>query len=150
MIRYARHLLVLLALTGATPAFAQSWHVAAMSGAKPDRTVYLLDTDSIARTGDMVRFTTQSVFEKLTDTRDFDRSVTRREGNCATMSSTIVENTYYAGGSYQNNDATRGNTIAHKENTIMYSVLAQACGKRQIEQGTVANPEAAVRAYFAQ
>ena len=149
MIRYARHALVLLALTGATPAFAQSWRVASLSGEKPDRTVYLLDADSIARSGDTVRFTTQSVFEKLTDTRDFDRSVTRREGNCTTMSSAIVENSYYAGGSYQNNDTTRGNMIAHKENTIMYSVLAQACGKKAMEQGVVANPEAAVRAYFA-
>ena len=149
MTRFARHALLLLALTGATPAFAQDWRVSAISGAKPDRTVYLLDAASIAHNGDTVTFTTQSIFEQLTASRDFDRSVTRRKGSCSAMSSQIVENSYYAGGSFQNTDSTPGNMISHKEGTVMYDALEQACGKKAMEQDSIANPETTVRNYFA-
>lgn len=149
MIRFARYALPLLALTAATPAFAQDWRVAAISGAKPDRTVYLLDAKSVVKTGDTASFTTQSIFEQITDSRDFDRSVTRRKGVCSTMSSQIVENNYYARGSFMNTDSTSGNSIAHKEGTVMYGVLQQVCGTKAMEPGSVNNPETAVRAYFA-
>lgn len=149
MIRFACRAAALIALTAAAPAFAQDWRVSAISGAKPDRTVYLIDASSIARHGDAVDFTTQSVFEQLTDSRDFDRSVTRRHGTCSAMSSQIVENSYYAKGSFQNTDETPGNLIAHKQGTIMYDVLAQACGAKALEADSVASPETSVRNYFA-
>jgi hypothetical protein len=149
MTRFARHALLLLALTGATPAFAQDWRVAAISGAKPDRTVYLLDTASIVRNGDAVSFTTQSIFEHLTEGRDFDRSVTRRFGDCTAMASAIIENTYYARGSFQSTDATKGSSIAHKDGTVMYGVLQMACGTKPLEAGSIASPETTVRNYFA-
>jgi hypothetical protein len=60
MIRLACRAAALIALTAATPAFAQDWRVSAISGEKPDRTVYLLDASSIIRSGDSVNFTTQS------------------------------------------------------------------------------------------
>lgn len=144
----ARHALVLLALTGATPAFAQDWRVAAISGDKPDRSVYLLDSASIVRNGNMVEFTTQSIFESTSDGRDFDRSVSKRRGDCTAMSSAIIQNSYYARGAFMNTDNTAGNSIAHREGTVMYGVLATACGKKPLEEGTIANPEAAVRNYF--
>lgn len=149
MIRFAFRAAALLALTAATPAFAQDWRVSAISGEKPDRTVYLLDAASIVHNGDTVTFTTQSIFERLTASRDFDRSVTKRRGTCSTMSSQIVENSYYANGSFQNTDSTPGNVIAHNEGTVMYDALAQACGKKAMEQDSVANPETTVRNYFA-
>ncbi|MES2444176.1 MAG: surface-adhesin E family protein [Pseudomonadota bacterium] len=149
MTRFARYALPLLALTAATPAFAQDWRVAAISGAKPDRTVYLLDNAAIVRSGDSITFTTQSVFEQLTEGRDFDRSVTRRFGDCTTMASAIIQNSYYARGAFVSTDSTKGSTIAHREGTVMYGVLEKACGKKALEGNTLTNPESAVRAYFA-
>jgi hypothetical protein len=148
MIRFARHALTLLALTGATPALAQDWRIASAAGAKPDRTIYLIDAASITRTGDTVRFTTQSIFESLSGTRDFDRSITLREGDCTAMSSRIVENSYYAAGAFQSKDSTGSQVIAHKPNTIMYGVLEQACGTKPIDGGKIADPETAIRNYF--
>jgi len=149
MIRFARYALPLLALTAATPAFAQDWRVAAISGAKPERTVYLVDNGAIIRNGDDITLTTQSIFETLKEGRDFDRSVTRRFGNCTTMASAIIENTYYVSGKLINNDKSKGNTIAHREGTVMYGVLEKACGKKPLEGNSLSNPESAVRAYFA-
>jgi len=149
MIRFARYVLPLLALTAATPAFAQDWRIAAISGAKPDRSVYLVDQAATVRNGSAITLTTQSIFEKLTEGRDFDRSVTRRFGDCTTMSSAIIENTYYANGYLKSKDKTKGNTIAHREGTVMYGVLAKACGQKPFEGNMLVNPETAVRAYFA-
>src|ERR1044072_9000209 len=149
MIRFAYRAALLIALTGATPAFAQDWRVSAISGEKPDRTVYLLDAASIVHNGDSVTFTTQSVFEHTTDARDFDRSVTKRRGTCSTMSTQIVENSYCVNGSFQNTDSTPGNMIQHKDGTVMYDALSQACGKKAMEQNSIANPETTVRNYFA-
>jgi hypothetical protein len=75
--------------------------------------------------------------------------VTKRRGTCSAMSSQIVENTYYNKGSFQNTDEAPGNVIAHKAGTIMYDVLAQACGAKPLAAGSVASPETAVRNYFA-
>jgi hypothetical protein len=149
MTRFARHALLLLALTAATPAFAQDWRVSAISGAKPDRTVYLLDAASIVHNGDTVTFTTQSIFEQVTDTRDFDRSITKRKGSCSAMASQIVQNSYYVNSTFQNTDSTPGNMITHKDGTVMYDALSQACGKKAMEQDSIANPETTVRNYFA-
>jgi hypothetical protein len=149
MTRFARYAVALIALTAAAPAFAQDWRISAISGEKPDRTVYLIDASSVARTGDTVTFTTQSIFEQLTDSRDFDRSVTKRRGTCSAMSSQIVENTYYAKGSFQNTDSSPGNIITHKPNTVMYDALQMACGLKPLEQDAIAHPETTVRNYFA-
>lgn len=149
MIRFARYALPLLALTAATPAFAQDWRVSGVSGTKPGRTVYLVDTAATVRNGDAVSFTTQSIFEQLAEGRDFDRSVTKRRGNCSTMASAIAENSYYANGSLLNTDTTLGSTIAHNEGTVMYSVMEKVCGKKTFDGGSIAHPETAVRAYFA-
>lgn len=150
MIRFAARAAALLVLTAATPAFAQDWRVSAISGEKPDRTVYLLDAASIVHNGDTVNFTTQSVFEHTTESRDFDRSITKRRGTCSTMSSQIMQNSYYANGTFMNTDDSPGDMIQHNEGTVMYDALAQACGKKAMEQGSVANPEVTVRNYFAQ
>jgi hypothetical protein len=65
------------------------------------------------------------------------------------MATAIIENTYYANGALKSNDKSKGSTIAHREGTVMYGVLTRACGKKPFDGGTVANPEAGVRAYFA-
>lgn len=149
MTRIARHGLLLLALTGATPAFAQDWRVSSISGEKPDRAVYLIDAASIVHNGDTVDFTTESIFESLSGSRDFDRSVTKRHASCSAMSSQIVENNYYASGKFQSSDTTPGQMLTAKSGTLIYDVIEQACGKAVLQQDTVADPEAAVRAYFA-
>lgn len=149
MVRFACRAALLLALTAATPAFAQDWRVTAMSGEKPDRAVYLVDSASVVRNGDTVNFTTQSVFERTTDVRDFDRSVTKCRGLCSTMSSAIAENSYYADGSFKNTDSTLGSTLAHKEGTVMYASMEMVCGKKPFTGDSITNPETAVRAYFA-
>lgn len=149
MIRFARHALVLLALTSAAPALAQDWRIAAISGEKPDRAVYLVDNASITRNGNAIRFTTQSIFESTTDSRDFDRSITKRSGDCTAMSSAIVQNSYYARGTLMTSDDTPGNSIAHREGTVMYGVLEKACGKKALEPNSITNPEGTIRSYFA-
>ncbi|MES2987155.1 MAG: surface-adhesin E family protein [Pseudomonadota bacterium] len=150
MIRFGRHAALLLALTAAAPAFAQDWRIAATAGAKPARSVYLIDAASIVRNGDTVTFMSQTVFESLSETRDFDRSVTKRQGTCSNLASRIMQNSYYARGVFSNTDSTpSANIIAHREGTVMYGVLQTACGVRAMQAGTIANPEAHVRAYFA-
>lgn len=150
MIRFACRAAALIALAAATPAFAQDWRLSATSGEKPDRTVYLIDAASIVRHGDVVDFRTQSIFEQITASRDFDRSITKRHGTCSTMTSQIVENSYYAKGEFQNTDSTPGNIVTHKEGTVMYDALSQACGTKALEDGTISDPETRIRTYFAQ
>lgn len=145
-----RHAIVIAALTAIAAAPAPDWRFAASSGDKPNRTIYVIDVASITRSGDNVDFRTQSIFESMTESRDFDRSVTKRHGNCTTMSSQIVENSYYARGEFLDTDQTSSDPIAHKDGSIMYDVLAQACGKEPFQKDTVANPEFAARNYFAQ
>jgi hypothetical protein len=147
MIRTGRLVLAMLILTGAAPAFAQQWHVASVNGEAPDRTVYFVDA-AFRRTGTIVRFSTQSIFESLTDGRDFDRSVTQRRGNCATMSSAIMRNEYYARGRLLSSDPSPGSEIRHSEGTILYGVMQIVCGARALDGSAVATPEANARAYF--
>jgi hypothetical protein len=139
---------ILIALTAATPAFAQDWRIAAMIEERPDRTIYYIDAASITRSGDTVRFTTQSVVDGLTDDRAFDRSVTRRNGNCRTMSSAIVANTYYANGALLLNDTEPSPAMSHKAGTIIYSLLAQVCGEQPLDATRIDDPEGTARAYF--
>lgn len=147
MTRFGRLVLTTMLLAGATPALAQQWHVASVSGDAPDRSVYFVDAN-FRRTGNVVRFSTQSVFESLTDGRDFDRSVTQRRGNCATMASTIMRNDYYVDGRLLSSDPAPGSEITHREGTILYGVMQIVCGTRQVDGEPVATPEANARAYF--
>jgi hypothetical protein len=91
-------LLAATALIAASPAAAQTWRIASTGGTAPGRSVYFVDLSSIQRTGSTVIFTTSTIFEGITADRDWDRSVTKRKGDCTAKSSQILQNTFFDGG----------------------------------------------------
>ncbi|MCW3835459.1 surface-adhesin E family protein [Sphingomonas canadensis] len=141
-------LAALAMIATAGPAAAESWRRTAWSGAAPDRAVYLVDTDSIVRTGDTVRFRTTTIWEKLAAPRDFDRSIAEREGNCATGSSGILRTSYYAGGRIVRQNAAAGLLRTHAPGSLMAQVLNAVCGKAGYQSGRIADPEREVRTWL--
>lgn len=139
---------LLLALTAAAPP-ADGWRIADTGGSKPDRSAYFIDSYSVVRSGETVRFRTSTIFENLTDDRDWDRSITTREGNCTTKSSAIVENRIYAKGVLIDTMTTRGDTVTHGPQSLMRAVLNMVCGDEAYGGPVVADPLAAARTAFA-
>ncbi len=79
-------MLALLPLLASQPAFAESWRLAAYSNNAP-QLAYLVDIDSVQRSGSTVTFRQQTVYERTTDTRDFDRTMTTRQADCGSNTS---------------------------------------------------------------
>lgn len=138
-----------LALTAAAPLPADGWRMADTGGSGADRSAYFIDSYSVVRSGETVRFRTSTIFENITQERDWDRSITTREGNCTTKSSTIVENRIYARGALIETVTTRGNTVTHGPESLMRAVLNMVCGDEAYGGPVVADPVAAARAAFA-
>lgn len=146
--KYVVGLFTTAILAAATPAAAETWRMVGNGGTAPQRSVYLLDTDSISRTGNKVRFRTTTVWEGVTDERDFDKSITMREGDCGTMSSKIVANSYYRNSMLQSSDDLEGSMLKHGETSLMYGVMDAVCRGVGFESGPLQNPEASVRSWF--
>ncbi|MCW3836280.1 surface-adhesin E family protein [Sphingomonas canadensis] len=138
-----------LALVAASPASAQSWQLVTLSGKAPQRATWFVDSDSIAIPGTKGTIRTQTIYEGITDDRDFDRSVHKREVDCSTITSTIIDISYYVGGSLISSDQRRGNTVTHQPGSVMYAVVAAACRRSGYIQGPIADPEGWSRKYFA-
>ena len=143
-----RLLLVIVAFAAATPAGAQSWRIAAKAGQSPNRAVYLVDASTIRRAGDAVRFTTQSVFEQVNEARDFDRSLTVRDGSCSQHSSAIVQNSYYLAGTLLDTTANLQPPVVHEPETVLYGVIDTVCGLGEYESEATTDPEGTARAWF--
>lgn len=135
-------------LLAASPAAAQSWRMAGYGGQAPDRSVYIVDTDSISRIGDTVRFKTSTIWEIFEPDRDFNRSITQREGSCATKSSAIVTNNFYADGKLVSQQTTRGQMVTHGANSLMRAVMDAVCGDDSYETDVLVDAEATVRAWL--
>jgi hypothetical protein len=137
-------------LMTATPAAAASWRVAAIGGDAPDRSVFLVDTESVRRNGESIRFWTQTIMERVDEERDWDRSVTLREGSCAEHSTAIIQNSFYRGGEHVETDRERLAPVFHQPGSMMHGVMETACGRRDYVTEGVGDPEPVVRAFFAE
>ncbi len=141
-------LLMGAALFVAGPAAAESWRMAGYGGEAPQRSVYLVDTDSISRIGDTVRFRSSTIWESFTPDRDFNKSITTREASCGQKSSLIVTNSFYADGVLVSTDDNRGTMITHAANSLMRGVLDAVCGDGSYDTDKLPDAEAAVRAWL--
>lgn len=145
----AKHLLPLLVLLAAAePAAAQGWRRAAEGGDKPNRTVYFVDAGSIRRTGNTIRFWTTTVWEEMTADRDFNRSVTLRDGDCNEMTSAVVQNMFYDGTKLLETDTDPRQAVHHSPDSVMYGVLNIVCGRENYEAEGTTDPAAAARSWF--
>jgi hypothetical protein len=142
--------LAVVALCAAQPAWAESWRVAGFGGDAPQRAIYVVDTDSIVRDGDTVRFRTSTVWEGFVEGRDFNKSVTQRQGSCSTKSSKIIVNNLYANGQLTDVDDAPGDMITHAADSLMRGVLDIVCGDAAYETDAITDYEATLRAYFAE
>ena len=150
MRKLAAIVLAAAALGAAQPAWAESWQVTGNAGDAPQRAVYLVDTDSIVRDGDVVRFRTSTVWESMEGDRDFDKSVTQRQGFCSSKSSKIMLNYVYAHGSLLDVHDTPGEMVTHSPNSVIRTALDAVCGERGYESEPLGDYEGAVRAWFAE
>lgn len=150
MTRLTAMVLAGAALCAAQPAWAESWRMTGYGGDPPQRAVYVVDTESIVRDGDTVRFRTSTVWESYADGRDFNKSVTQRSGSCSGKASRIVVNSLYANGSLIDVDDTGGEMITHGPDSIMHSVLDAVCGEASYETEALPDYEATLRNWFAQ
>lgn len=136
----------LLSLAAASPAAAQSWRVTGVGGEAPDRSVYLVDVDSIWRNGDNVRFKSMTIWEVADG--DTDRSVTDRAGNCKTRIAYIEKNRFYLEGELQSEDGETEPAEAKAE-TMIGDVLDAVCGRYDYITDPSADPEASIREWLA-
>lgn len=141
MVRTTGRIAAAALLLTATPAAAESWRLSGRSADGPGASVFLIDMDSIEREGDHVRFTTQSVYRSTTESRDFDRSIIERVGNCALGASIIVRGIYHRGNTVLDDNRWPGDIIKHSPGSLMESTLQVACGRIAPEGPVVANPQ---------
>jgi hypothetical protein len=139
-----------VALSAAQPAWAESWRVVGYGGEAPLRAVFLVDTDSIVRQGDTVRFRSSTVWESYEDDNDFNKSITQRLGDCSTKASAILINDLFADGNLLRTDDESGEMITHGPDSLMRGVLDAVCGDAGYESDAVENYEPAIRQWFAE
>ncbi|MBN8844232.1 MAG: hypothetical protein J0H88_13405 [Sphingomonadales bacterium] len=137
---------VLLAAAGAT----EGWRfVDTGSSGDGIASAYFVDSYSVARNGDTVRFRTSTIFNTTTEDRDWDRSITQREGSCAAKASTIVTNEYYRNGKLLDRDTNPGERRTHSAGSMMHGAMSMVCGDEAYGGPVVADPVAAAKAEFA-
>lgn len=136
-------------MAAASPAAAENWRMTGFGGDAPDRTVYLVELDSISRIDNTIRFRTSTIWESGSSSNDFDLTLTQREGNCAKMSSAVVVNEYYLDGTLIDRDDEPAEQSVHSPESLIYATLAAACGDEDyFESETLTDPVETVRAWF--
>lgn len=137
---------VLLAAAGAQ----EGWRfVDTGTGNDGVSSAYYVDSYSVVRNGDTVRFRTTTIFNTTTADRDWDRSITTREGSCAAKASTILSNDYYYNGKLLEHDGNPGERRTHGEGSMMHGAMSMVCGDEAYAGPVVADPVAAASAEFA-
>ncbi|WP_422060589.1 surface-adhesin E family protein [Sphingopyxis sp.] len=138
---------VLLAAAGAAQ---EGWRLVD-TGTGNDGVVsaYFVDSYSVVRSGDTVRFRTSTIFNSTTDDRDWDRSITTREGSCAAKASTILSNDYYSGSELLEHNSDPGERRAHSVGSMMHGAMSMVCGDEAYASPVVADPVATAHAEFA-
>lgn len=136
-------------IAAASPAAAENWRMTGFGGEAPDRTVYLVDLDSISRIGNTIRFRTSTIWEAASSSNDFNLTLTQREGNCAKMASGVTVNEYYLDAELIDKDEEPTGQNVHSPESLIYATLAAACGDESyFESETLTDPEATVRAWL--
>ncbi len=142
-------LLALAALLVPQAAWADNWRMAAYSGTDMQQQLaYFVDIDSIQRTGTKITFNSQTIYQALTDARDFDRSVIKREADCANMSTRMLDSNFYAAGKFLGNESGAGDFVTAKTGTVLETMLNVACGRGDYRSPVVADPESWSRERF--
>lgn len=133
------------------PSMTGVWRLASNAGAKPNRSLFYIDTASIRRDGDMIDFKSVTLYEGGTSSdRDYDRSLIQRHGNCATMSSQMIVAAFYAGDRLLESANASRQWLTHTQGSIIYGAMLAACGKRDYQTRQIDDPLGASRAFFAE
>ncbi len=119
----------------AAPAAAEAWRVAAQN----DGAVMLVDTDSLERRGNMVLVTVMTVAPPQR-AGEWDRSVIRREIDCAGSRSSMLERRFFRGSIQISHATNREPADNHTTESMMGGVLRAACGTRDYQSGVVGDP----------
>jgi len=128
----------------------EQWRVAALGGDAPNRTVFFVDAARVERSGDRVRFWTQTIMESPPEPGAFDRSVILREGDCLAMSSAMLDSFFYANGRLIEQDSDRGESAVHPADSMMAGVMEAVCGSSDYSSEPIDDPESVTRDAFRQ
>ena len=128
----------------------EQWRVAALGGDAPNRTVFFVDAARVERSGDRVRFWTQTIMESPPEPGAFDRSVILREGDCSAMSSAMLDSFFYANGRLIEEDRERGEATVHPADSMMAGVMEAVCGSSDYSSEPIDDPEGTTRQAFRQ
>lgn len=146
--RIAFSLIALAVSVAAMPAAANPWRLAASGGELGDRSQFYVDLGTVIRDGDDVTFTTMTVYEKTDGARDFDLSVNKRRGNCATMAGNILAGRYSVAGKLLEDNTSPTTPAIYPTGSMMYDVLATVCGKSDWLGPETTSPEDQSRNLF--
>lgn len=125
----------ILAVGFATPAAAEAWRVAAAS----NLAIMMVDTDSISRRGNTV-FATVITIAPPQSANDWDRSVIRREIDCANGRSAMLERAFYRGNRLISRETAREPFDNHAAASMMGGVLQTVCGSRDYQSAVLSDP----------
>lgn len=121
-------LLALAAFLVPHTASAESWRLAAYSNTAP-QLVYFVDVDSIKRDGNKVSFRQTTIYESVTEARDFTRSVLWRDADCGDYSSTMHNSDFYVGGKFLGHEDGPGTNTIAKPGSVLLTMLTTVCGR---------------------
>jgi hypothetical protein len=133
-------LLALAALVVPHTASAQTWRLAAYSNDQPQM-AYFVDVDSVRRNGNIVTFKQQTIYEAISATRDFDRSMLTRQADCSAMTSFMRDSSFYVRGRYLDTEAGPSDPTIAKPGTVLLTMLNTVCGRGNYFSEVVGNPE---------
>jgi hypothetical protein len=128
-------------------ASAQAWRLAAYSNNTPQM-AYLVDINSVQRNGTKVTFRQQTVYERVSDTRDFDRSLLTREVDCANNSSFMRNSDFYVNGKFLGHEEDATNPTMAKAGTVLETMLNTVCGRTDYFSPVLTDAENWVRGKF--
>jgi len=125
-------LLTAIVSTQGFAASAQSWRLVDNIGDRPNRQTEWIDSDSLRRNGDIVRFSMQRVYETPQST-DVEGGVGLIEVNCvqATYQNPQIV-LHYVGGQRITNTAGRGVVYDVSPGSVMHTALQMVCGRRAL------------------
>lgn len=140
-------LLVLLPLLAPQAASAESWRLAAYSTNSPQM-AYFVDIDSVQRTGSKVTFRQQTIYERITETRDFDRSMLTREADCVANTSLMRDSSFYITGRYLDTEKGPSSQTVAQSGSVLRRMIDAVCGRLDYYSPVVATPDTWVREKF--
>ena len=138
----------ILVASMATPAAAAQWRVASWGGDRPQRSVFLVDVETLRREGDTVHFWTQTILESPPSDQDWNRSVTYRRGSCADNSTAILQNSFFNAGRQIDTENEPRPAVVHQRDSVMFGVMQAVCGREAWLTEPVGDPEPVVRKAF--